>query len=371
MSAVTGHAPRFSVVIPCYRIEHRAWLVRDALRSVAAQTFGEFEVLLVNDGSPDATEEVLNRLVLEEPCLAHRARVLNLAENGGVCAARNAGIAAARGDYIAFLDFDDIWHPSYLERVADTQKETGLDDVVLVRTDFIRIRKGEVLGFSTGSLAFLNELPQVDFNAWHLLNNFPVAMGSAIVVKRALYATGAIPEFDMWLTRRTAEDILFGFQLLERGIRPYYVDEPLCFHRRFAELESRGTAASLRGDELEVQEFIRIKAAAALEASVLRQEPHYEKALGAVAKRLATDFTVKRHFLKREWMPILNLAVTDPRALRTLLRLVSTTAIMKTPLGPFLAGYQFRRGPQDTEVAKRYRKLRSELGLPTDPTIAI
>ena len=102
----TGVQERVSVVIPAYNV---ASFLEETLRSVFAQTVQPFEVIVVNDGSPDT-------VALEAMLLPFRDRIVYLVqENQGPSAARNAGIAAARGDLIAFLDGDDLWMPEYLQ----------------------------------------------------------------------------------------------------------------------------------------------------------------------------------------------------------------------------------------------------------------
>jgi glycosyltransferase involved in cell wall biosynthesis len=98
--------PSVSVIIPTY---NRAALVRRAAASALAQTYGACEVVVVDDGSTDATLEALG------PFLS-RIKFLRAPENRGVSAARNLGIAAARGEWLAFLDSDDLWLPDKLAR---------------------------------------------------------------------------------------------------------------------------------------------------------------------------------------------------------------------------------------------------------------
>lgn len=98
-----------SVVIPGYNCV--ATLSR-AVSSVFAQTWFPEEIILVDDCSVDATFDEMLRLQALEP---ERVRLLRLSKNGGVAAARNAGWDMAGGDYIAFLDADDSWHPKKLE----------------------------------------------------------------------------------------------------------------------------------------------------------------------------------------------------------------------------------------------------------------
>ena len=100
-----GKLPLFSVVIPAYRVER---YLETTLKSVYAQTETDFEIVVVDDGSPDGTAEILRRQT--DP----RLRVIRQA-NQGECSARNRGMREARGTYIALLDADDAWRPNHLE----------------------------------------------------------------------------------------------------------------------------------------------------------------------------------------------------------------------------------------------------------------
>jgi len=104
MTRTPEHGPTVSVVIPAY---NAAWCVEKAVDSVLAQTFRDFEVIVVNDGSTDDTTSVLSRY-------GDAIRLINQT-NGGMSHARNSGIRAARGEFIAFLDSDDWWLPAKLE----------------------------------------------------------------------------------------------------------------------------------------------------------------------------------------------------------------------------------------------------------------
>lgn len=93
-----------SVIIPTYKATH----IGDTLESVFAQTFRDYEVIVVNDGSPETMQ-------LERALLKHENRIHYLKQNNrGVSAARNTGIRSARGEFLAFLDSDDIWLPEFL-----------------------------------------------------------------------------------------------------------------------------------------------------------------------------------------------------------------------------------------------------------------
>lgn len=108
-------APAVSVVIPAY---NRAHCVAAAVKSVFAQTFKDFEIIAVDDGSSDGTGEVLERF-------GSTIRLIRQ-DNHGVSSARNTGVRAARGKWIAFLDSDDQWHADKLERqIAALEKYEG------------------------------------------------------------------------------------------------------------------------------------------------------------------------------------------------------------------------------------------------------
>jgi glycosyltransferase involved in cell wall biosynthesis len=113
--------PLVSVVIPTY---NRADLLGRALRSVQAQTHAPLETIVVDDASTDPTPQVIR--AFEESC-SMRIVYIRHAErrNGG--AARNSGILAARGDYVAFLDSDDEWLPNHLSRKLEFIRTTGAE----------------------------------------------------------------------------------------------------------------------------------------------------------------------------------------------------------------------------------------------------
>ncbi len=102
-------APLVSVVTP---VRDAAETLPETVASVLAQTRGDWEMLLVDDGSTDGSAALAERFAAADP----RVRALRLDAPRGTAAARNAGIAAARGRYIAFLDADDLWRPEKLAR---------------------------------------------------------------------------------------------------------------------------------------------------------------------------------------------------------------------------------------------------------------
>ncbi|MFF8730182.1 CDP-glycerol glycerophosphotransferase family protein [Streptomyces sp. NPDC015171] len=116
--------PRFSLIVPCFKVQG---FLRECLDSVLGQSFGDFELIAVDDCSPDGCGAILDEYAERDP----RVRVLHLPENVGLGRARNAGMPAASGDYLFFLDSDDTLTPGALEAIADRLAEAEDPDVLV------------------------------------------------------------------------------------------------------------------------------------------------------------------------------------------------------------------------------------------------
>ena len=125
MKKSDGTQPTVSVVIPCFNYGQ---YLREAVESVVDQTFQDFEIIIVNDGSTDDTREVAEALIKEFP--DHRIHLLNQENSGHPAIARNNGIAVARGEYILPLDADDKLHPGALENYLQAVEKHGSQPVV-------------------------------------------------------------------------------------------------------------------------------------------------------------------------------------------------------------------------------------------------
>lgn len=111
--------PLISVIIPVYKVED---YLTACVESVLAQTYQNYEIILVDDGSPDNCPQMCDEFARQDS----RIRVIHK-ENGGLSSARNAGIDVAKGEYLAFLDSDDLWTPLFLERLFRAICETDAD----------------------------------------------------------------------------------------------------------------------------------------------------------------------------------------------------------------------------------------------------
>ena len=115
--------PAISVIIPVYKVER---YLDACVASVAGQTFADLEILLVDDGSPDACPGMCDAWAQKDP----RIQVIHR-QNGGLSAARNTGIAAATGEFLTFLDADDTLEPDTLQRAYAAQQAHNADLVII------------------------------------------------------------------------------------------------------------------------------------------------------------------------------------------------------------------------------------------------
>jgi glycosyltransferase involved in cell wall biosynthesis len=126
--------PLVSVIIPVF---NRPKELASALRSVSAQTFSDWEVIVVDDASSDASSEVAFQV---GP--AGKVRVIRHEKNEGPSTARNSGISAARGRYVSFLDSDDSWHPEKLRKQVEMVEAEPDPDMVFCATQTVVYRDG-------------------------------------------------------------------------------------------------------------------------------------------------------------------------------------------------------------------------------------
>lgn len=119
--------PLVSVIIPTF---NRDWILKEAIDSVLAQNFEDFELIVIDDGSTDNTPDILN---------SYKNDIIAFTQNNkGVSAARNKGIALSSGRFIAFLDSDDLWIQNKLSKQIDFFNENN--DALICQTDEIWIR---------------------------------------------------------------------------------------------------------------------------------------------------------------------------------------------------------------------------------------
>ena len=188
---------KVSVIVPVYQVEK---YIGAAVESVLQQTYKEFELLIIDDGSPDKSIEICQQLT------DSRIKIIRQ-ENRGLAGARNTGIRHAQGEYLAFLDSDDLWLPEKLEKHIE------------------HLEKSPAMGISFCPSAFIDEVGQPrgtfskpnlkDIEPSILLRDNPIGNGSAPVVRRSaleeikyqdnLY--GTVEDFYFDESLRQAEDL--------------------------------------------------------------------------------------------------------------------------------------------------------------------
>ena len=203
--------PNVSVIIPTYQ---RANLVSKTIESVLAQTYTDYEIIVVNDGSTDNTREVLARF-------GDKINVIHQ-ENKGASAARNTGIMASQGRYIAFVDDDDLWVPKKLEKQVKSFESNP--NIGLVCSNMFFFKYNDVSADVADVWAPTSHPPGV-LQDWILLfiGDF-ILMPTVVVRRECLDEVGL---FDQTLT--SCEDYDLWLRIIEK-FSVHFLNEPLALY---------------------------------------------------------------------------------------------------------------------------------------------
>lgn len=198
---------RVSVVVPVY---NGAATVAAALESILAQSFTDFEIVAVDDGSTDDSVAMIERY-------APRVRMLRQ-QNRGPSAARNQGVRNSTGGYLAFLDADDLWRPEFLERTVamlDSHPECVLVYTELELADSRGVAMGARLIGKRGVPSVQDMLDEL----------WPILPSSVVMRREAFERAGGFPE-----ELTSFEDVYFWLLAREQG-EFRYIEEPLALWR--------------------------------------------------------------------------------------------------------------------------------------------
>lgn len=209
--------PLVSVIIPAYKAEN---LILEALMSVKAQTYPEWEVIVVEDASKDRSEEIVQDFV--NIAGNKRVQYIRHQENQGPAGARNTGMHHARGEYLAFLDCDDIWKKNHLEAAVNKLEESQAD-----------------FAYSTVQV-FEHENNKL-LNTWgptsEDLEQFPASLfprnyiqPSTVVMKKTI--TEGVGVFDTNPALRGVEDLDYWLIIAAGGFKFVCVPEINCLYRK-------------------------------------------------------------------------------------------------------------------------------------------
>lgn len=207
--------PAVSVIIPAYRaVEY----IGETLDSVLRQTFTDYEIIVVNDGSPDTVE-------FERVLEPYGDRIVYLKqENAGPAAARNTGIRAARGQYVAFLDSDDIYLPDYLEKQLAFMESGNYE---FVYSDALLFGQSPLSGYT-----FMELVPsegEVTLESL-LAARCTVITSTVVALRQVILDVGLFDEKHMLII--PAEDYDLWLRLAQRGTRMAFQRKALIKHRK-------------------------------------------------------------------------------------------------------------------------------------------
>lgn len=211
--------PLVSVILPMYQVKD---YLPEAIASLKAQTLRDWECLCLDDGSGNGMAELARELTQDDPRF-----IVKAFPNAGVAATRNRGLDLARGRFVAFLDQDDAYHPTYLETLAEAIERTGADCAMCLYQ----------------STPFGQEAPPsakaqiIDDPCDWLLRT-----GITITVWTKLWRREALGDVRFDPTLYGSDDALFTYSAFARFRRVVFLGTPLYFYRRHA------GAVSLRGE---------------------------------------------------------------------------------------------------------------------------
>ena len=170
--------PRFSVIMPLYNKER---YVKKAIESVIAQTYRDFELIIIDDGSTDNSLEVVKGLKIED----RRLKTLTQS-NSGVAVARNRGVAESHGEFVCFLDADDWWEPTFLEEMDKLIAE--YPNAGIYASNYIYYKPGKT------HVALNLERGYIDYpKAYYEGSSMPVWTGATCMPRKVFDEMGGFP----------------------------------------------------------------------------------------------------------------------------------------------------------------------------------
>ena len=202
-----AHSELISIIMPAYNAEQT---LAHAVGSVLAQTYGNFELIIINDCSTDATAALAREFASRDS----RIQVRSTDRNSGAAAARHNGVEAARGQWLAFLDSDDAWAPDKLEKQLAVQKQTNAD-LIFTGSAFMN-HQGEPKDW-------VLHVPQTIHYRKLLKQN--LISNSSVLVRKSRYLECE------YLGEGLHEDFVCWLRILRDGSVAHGIDEPLLIYR--------------------------------------------------------------------------------------------------------------------------------------------
>ncbi|UHA61419.1 glycosyltransferase [Metabacillus litoralis] len=199
--------PLVSIITPSY---NSTKFIPATIESVLAQTYQNWEMLIVDDCSKDESRKVIREYTEKDD----RIKLIELTENSGAAVARNTAIKAAKGKYVAFLDSDDLWVPTKLEKQIEFME---INDYAFTYSKY------QLMDVDGNKLDRVIDVPRnIDYNG--LLSNTIIGCLTAVV---NIEKTGPIEMPNI----RTRQDFALWLSILKRGIKAHGLQEVLAYYR--------------------------------------------------------------------------------------------------------------------------------------------
>lgn len=225
MDVKTDHNELVSIIVPVYNVKK---YIEETMDSVRAQTYTQWELLLVEDGSRDGTPEVITKYMGRTN--DERIRLITLPENMGAARARNVGLAEARGRYITYLDSDDVWMPEKLEHQLLFAKEKQ------AAFTFTGYEFADEQARGTGKVV---KVPET-LSYREALNN------TTIWTTTVMFDTEKIAKDQLKMPVMKSEDTALWWRVLRSGYTAYGLDENLARYRRAGKTLSSNKLEAVR-----------------------------------------------------------------------------------------------------------------------------
>ena len=217
--------PVVSIVTPVYNVEK---FIEETMDSVRAQTFQDWELLLVEDGSKDHTADIISAYL--ERTQEHRIRLILMEQNGGAARARNRGVKEAKGRYIAYLDADDLWEPEKLEHQLMLMQEKG------AAFSFTGYEFADENGKGLGKIVKVPET--IDYK--EALKN------TTIFTSTVMFDLRQLTKEELEMPQIKSEDTALWWRVLRTGHLAYGLNENLVKYRRAGKSLSSNKLEALR-----------------------------------------------------------------------------------------------------------------------------
>ena len=211
-----------SIIVPVYNAEK---FIEETIKNIEAQTYTNWELILVNDKSKDKSAEII-----EKYC-SSKIKLINLEENSGPTKARNEGLYIAKGQYICFLDADDLWENEKLKKQIEFMKEKEC------AFSFTGYQFMQANGEKNGKKVFIPEK----------LNYNQALKNTTIFISTVMFDMDKISKEEIQIADMKIEDTATWWRILRNGYIAYGLNEILTFYRRSENTRSSNKLKAVKG----------------------------------------------------------------------------------------------------------------------------